>query len=110
LALGALYRQNLATKNKIKKGESKGCYRWALAKETDKKMASTVALQVQITGKTTGFPHLVLLHLTLFALRVGFAGGVAYKKNTPKKAKRRRWLSLGLSLSLGQWALVLRLG
>jgi len=44
-------------KIKLKKGERKGCYRWALAKETDTKMASTVALQVHITGKTTGFPH-----------------------------------------------------
>jgi hypothetical protein len=41
VALGSLYRQILATKNKLKKRESKCCYRWALAKETDTKMAKT---------------------------------------------------------------------
>ena len=74
-------------KIKLKKGERKGCYRWALEKETDTKMASTVALQVHITGKTTGFPHLVLLHLTLFALRVGFAGGWLTKKRPKYRRK-----------------------
>jgi len=62
-------------------------------------MASTVALQLQITGNTTGFPHLVLLHLTLFALRGGFAGGWLTQKKNPKKGETKTvafvWLSLG---------------
>ena len=89
MALGALYRQIFAKKKQKKKGERKGCFHWVLAKETDTKMASTVALQVHITGKTTGFPHLVLLHLTLFALRVGFAGGWLTKKRPPKKSETK---------------------
>jgi hypothetical protein len=79
VALGSLYRQILAQKKKKKRGERKGCFHSVLAKETDTKMASTVALQVQITGNTTGFPDL-FLHLTPLALRVGSLTGGFFSK------------------------------
>jgi hypothetical protein len=63
----------------MKKGERKGCFPSVLARETDTKMASTVALQVQITGNTTGFPDL-FLHLTPLALRVGSLAGGFFPK------------------------------